>query len=135
MNIKKIFWVILGCISVALGAIGAVLPILPTVPFLLLATFSFAKSSQKLHNWFTGTKLYKKNLESFVKEKGMTRHTKIRIMSTVTALMGFGFVMMMLKAIYIPCIILAAVWVFHIIYFIFGIKTLNEESLNNRGKN
>lgn len=135
MNIKKIFWVILGCISVALGAIGAVLPILPTVPFLLLATFSFAKSSQKLHNWFTGTKLYKKNLESFVKEKGMTRHTKIRIMSTVTALMGFGFVMMMLNAIYIPCIILAAVWVFHIIYFIFGIKTLNEESLNNRGKN
>lgn len=135
MNIKKIFWIILGCISVALGAIGAVLPILPTVPFLLLATFSFAKSSQKLHNWFTGTKLYKKNLESFVKEKGMTRHTKIRIMSTVTALMGFGFVMMMLKAIYIPCIILAAVWVFHIIYFIFGIKTLNEESLNNHGKN
>ena len=47
-------------------------------------------------------------------------------MLTVTALMAFGFVMMMVKGLYIPCAILAGVWVFHILYFIFGVKTLEE---------
>lgn len=126
MNLKKIFWIVLGCIGVGLGAVGAVLPLLPTFPFLLLAAFSFAKSSERLHTWFVSTKLYKKNLESFVQGKGMTQATKLRIMATVTVLMAVGFTVMMLKAVYVPCIILACVWVFHIVYFTFGVKTLEE---------
>lgn len=126
MNLKKIFWIVLGCIGVGLGAVGAVLPLLPTFPFLLLAAFSFAKSSDRLHTWFVNTKLYKKNLESYVQGKGMTQATKLRIMATVTVLMAVGFTVMMLKAVYVPCIILACVWVFHIVYFTFGVKTLEE---------
>lgn len=123
MSLKKILWIILGCIGVGLGAVGAVLPMLPAFPFLLLAAFSFAKSSPRLHCWFTNTKLYKKNLETYVKGQGMTWPTKIRVMITVTLLMTIGFTMMMLKALYIPCAILAGVWLFHIVYFIFGVKT------------
>ena len=126
MNLKKIFWIVLGCIGVGLGAVGAVLPLLPTFPFLLLAAFSFAKSSERLHTWFVNTKLYKKNLESYVQGKGMTQATKLRIMATVTVLMAVGFTVMMLKAVYVPCIILACVWVFHIVYFTFGVKNLEE---------
>lgn len=126
MNLKKIFWIVLGCIGVGLGAVGAVLPLLPSFPFLLLAAFCFTKSSERLHTWFIHTKLYKKNLESYVQGKGMTRTTKRRIMLTVTALMSVGFTIMMIKAIYIPCIILACVWVFHIVYFTVGVKTLEE---------
>lgn len=126
MNLKKIFWIVLGCIGVGLGTVGAVLPLLPTFPFLLLAAFSFAKSSERLHTWFVNTKLYKKNLESYVQGKGMTQATKLRIMATVTVLMAVGFTVMMLKAVYVPCIILACVWVFHIVYFTFGVKTLEE---------
>lgn len=128
MKIKKVLFVILGCIGLALGAVGAVLPLLPAFPFLLLAAFCFAKSSERLHNWFTGTKLYKNNLESYVKGKGMTWKTKIRIMITVTLLMSIGFTMMLLKGIYIPCAILAGVWVFHIVYFIFGVKTIKPKT-------
>lgn len=106
--------------------VGAVLPLLPTFPFLLLAAFSFAKSSERLHTWFVNTKLYKKNLESYVQGKGMTQATKLRIMATVTVLMAVGFTVMMLKAVYVPCIILACVWGFHIVYFTFGVKTLEE---------
>ena len=47
----RIIWVSLGLLCVALGAIGAVLPLIPTVPFLLLAAFFFARSSERLHNW------------------------------------------------------------------------------------
>lgn len=122
MNIKKIFWIALGFIGLGLGALGAVLPLLPAFPFLLLAAFSFGKSSERLHTWFTGTKLYKNNLESYVKGQGMTRRTKIKVMITVTLLMAFGFFMMLRKDLYIPCTILGGVWVFHIVYFLFGVK-------------
>lgn len=124
MKIRKVLYIVVGCISAGLGAVGAALPLLPTFPFLLLATFCFAKSSEKLHKWFSGTKLYKNNLESYVKGKGMTWKTKIRIMLMVTLLMSLGFIMM--SHVPVGRIVLTCVWVFHIMYFIFGVKTLKE---------
>ena len=124
MKIKKILWICLGCIGVGLGAVGAVVPMLPAFPFLLLAAFSFARSSEKLHTWFINTKLYKDNLEDYVAGKGMTVKTKVRIMITVTLLMSIGFIMMGLKGIVVGCIVLGCVWAFHIIYFIWGVKTI-----------
>ena len=125
MNLKKVFLVILGCLGLGLGALGAVLPLLPAFPFLMLAAFCFAKSSEKLHNWFISTRLYKKNLESFVQGKGMAVKTKVRIMLTVTILMSIGFIMM--HAVPVGRIVLGIVWLFHVLYFIFGIKTLKLE--------
>ncbi len=122
MKIKKIGYIALGCIGVGLGAVGAVLPLLPAFPFLLLAAFCFARSSERLDRWFKGTKLYKENLESFVQGKGMTKKTKVRIMVTVTLLMSIGFVMM--HAVPVGRIVLGCVWVFHILYFCFGVKTI-----------
>ena len=124
MKIKKAILIAAGSISFLLGTIGIILPILPTVPFYLLTACCYAKSSEKLHSWFTGTKLYKNNLESYVKGQGMTRKTKIRIMVTVTALMSVGFVMM--HAVPVGRVVLAGVWAFHILYFIFGVKTIRE---------
>jgi uncharacterized membrane protein YbaN (DUF454 family) len=125
MNLKKVFLVILGCLGLGLGALGAVLPLLPAFPFLMLSAFCFAKSSEKLHNWFISTGLYKKNLESFVQGKGMTVKTKVRIMLTVTILMSIGFIMM--HAVPVGRIVLGIVWLCHVLYFIFGIKTLKLE--------
>ena len=124
MNIKKILYTILGCIGVVLGAVGAVVPMLPAFPFLMLAAFSFARSSEKLDRWFKGTKLYKDNLEDYVAGRGMTWKTKIRIMVTVSILMSIGFVMMGAKGVVVGCIVLGCVWLFHILYFCFGVKTL-----------
>lgn len=122
---KKILYIILGCIGVGLGAVGAVVPMLPAFPFLLLAAFCFARSSEKLHNWFVHTKLYKENLEDYVAGKGMTMKTKVRIMVTVTLLMSVGFVMM--HAVPVGRIVLACVWAFHILYFTVGVKTISAE--------
>lgn len=124
MAIKRLIFLILGCICLALGTVGVFLPILPTVPFYLATVFCFSQSSRKLHDWFLGTELYKKHLQSFVEKKGMLLKTKISIIMTVTLLMGLGFFFMARKGIWIPCVILAVVWVAHLVYFIFGIKTI-----------
>lgn len=117
---KKILYIMIGCISLGLGIIGVILPILPTVPFVLLAAFCFAKSSEKMDGWFKNTKLYKENNI----KNGMTKQVKIRIMCSVSLLMSIGFIMMGLKGIVIGNIVLLIVWIFHMAYFTFGVKTV-----------
>jgi hypothetical protein len=123
MSAKRVLYLVLGCISLALGCVGVVLPLLPTVPFLLLTAYCFARSSQRLNNWFRNTKLYKENLESYVQKKGMTMRTKLSIIGSVSLLMAIGFVMM--SRVPIGRIVLAVVWAVHVIYFLFGVKTIS----------
>lgn len=122
---KKLFFVTLGSISLALGVIGIVLPILPTVPFFLLTAFCFAKSSERLHSWFLGTSMYKKYIGSYMKRKGMTLKAKLMLIGTVTAIMLPGFLMM--GRVPVGRIIMAVVWVGHIVYFGFIVKTITQE--------
>lgn len=122
---KKLFFVTLGCISLALGVIGIVLPILPTVPFFLLTAFCFAKSSERLHSWFLGTTMYKKYIGSYMKRKGMTLKAKLMLIGTVTAIMLPGFLMM--GRVPVGRIIMSVVWVGHIVYFGFIVKTITQE--------
>ena len=117
---KKVLYIFIGCISLGLGIIGVILPILPTFPFVLLAAFCFAKSSERLDGWFKNTKLYRENNI----KNGMTKQAKIRIMCSVSLLMSIGFIMMGLRGIVVGNVVLLIVWIFHMAYFIFGVKTV-----------
>ena len=117
---KKILYIMIGCISLGLGIIGVILPILPTVPFVLLAAFCFARSSERLDGWFKNTKLYKENNI----KNGMTKQAKIRIMCSVSLLMSVGFIMTGLRGIVVGNVVLLIVWIFHMAYFTFGVKTV-----------
>ncbi len=118
---RKIIYIALGFIGLGLGAVGVALPLLPAFPFLLFAAFSFARGSDRIHNWYLGTNLYKNNIGPFVRGRGMTRAVKIKTIIVVTISMSIGFYMM--RQIPVGQIILGTVWVFHILYFIFGVKT------------
>lgn len=126
MSIKRIAFVVLGCVSLALAVIGVVIPILPTVPFLALAALCFAKSSDRLNNWLINTKFYQNNLADFKAGKGMTVKTKVRILATVTLVMAVGLIAMLMKGVIVGSIILSVVWLGHIYYFGFKVKTLEE---------
>lgn len=118
-------WVLTGFICLGLGTIGIAIPLLPTVPFYMATAFCFAKSSKRLHSWFVGTNLYKKHLESFVEQKAMTLKTKLSIVFFSTIVMGAGFFMM--DEVLVGRIVLAVVWVGHMIYFFGKVKTLKIE--------
>lgn len=125
MGIKRALYFALGCLGLAMGAVGAVVPLLPAFPFLVLAAFGFARSSDRLHHWFLGTRLYRDNLAGFLSGRGMTKAAKARVMLTVTAVMAIGFYMM--RRIPVGQVILAVVWVGHMILFIWGIRTVPEQ--------
>lgn len=124
-NPIRYVWMALGILCLMLGTIGVVLPILPTVPFYMATVFCFAKGSKTLHDCFLGTSLYKKHLESFAKEKAMTKKTKRSIIAMVTILMAIGFIMM--NNVPIGRVVLVIVWIFHFLYFGLKVETVKEE--------
>lgn len=54
----RVFYSILGWVMIVLGLIGVVLPIMPTVPFLLVASWCFARSSPRFHYWLHNHRIF-----------------------------------------------------------------------------
>jgi len=115
---------VLGVLFFGLGAIGMILPLIPTTPLIVLSAVCFGKSSQKLHAWCISTKFYKNNVDNFVKKRTMTIKAKIILLSTVTVVMGISLLAMV--AFFAPVvakIVLFVIWLCHIVYFGFIVKT------------
>lgn len=121
MNLLKIFFVILGFISLGLGIIGIIIPVIPTTPLLLVTTFCFLRGSDRFHVWFKGTKIYKNHLESFEKNRALTMRAKLSILITADIMLLVPLII--LDKIYLKVFILLLM-LFKFYYFMFKIKTL-----------
>ena len=121
---KKYFYITLGFIALGLGLIGVILPILPTTPFLLVTSFCFAKGSERFHTWITNTNIYKKHLESFVKERAMTLKQKVVLLSFVNFMLAFPLILVDVLPMRITIIVLIIIKLY---YFIFKVKTITLE--------
>lgn len=124
-SVKKYIYITIGLISVVLGAIGVILPILPTTPFLLLASYCFAKGSERFNNWFINTKLYKKHLESFVNERSMTLKQKIGLLAFADFMLAFPLII--IDNLFVRILIVLLI-LFKFYYFIFRIKTVSKKT-------
>jgi len=87
----KYLYVCLGFFFLVLGIIGAFLPVLPTVPFLLLASYFFAKGSARFHKWFAATPIYNKYLKPFQENQSLSLKTKWRILFLASAMLAVTF--------------------------------------------
>lgn len=116
----------IGMLSTGLGAIGVVLPVLPTTPFLILAAFCFAKSSKRFHCWLVSTSMYKNHMESFVENRSMTLKSKIYILAFSSTMLFIAAYFM--KSVHLRIFILCLI-IFKYYYFIFKIKTIRKEGM------
>ncbi len=121
----KIIYIFLGFFFVALGGLGVVLPVLPTTPFLLLASYFFVKGSERFNNWFMSTKLYKNYLEDFVRDRALEKKTKVKILlpASVMLLLAFYIVDILPFRIFI-----GFMFIYKYYYFTRKIKTIKPET-------
>ena len=72
----RYIWLLTGFAAFALGAVGMLLPLLPTTPFLLLAAFAFARSSERLSDWLVNHKTFGPPIENWRQDGSIDRKSK-----------------------------------------------------------
>ena len=90
-NLKKKIYICVGLLALGLGMIGVFLPVMPTVPFLLVALFCFERSSKKYHDMILNNKYFGKVLRDYYEGRGLTTSVKIKAILFLTCGMGFSF--------------------------------------------
>lgn len=119
---KRILFLVLAGLSCALGLVGVVVPVLPTTPFLLLATFLFARSSPRAHKWLTSTKAYAAYVVPFKQAGGIPLRAKVRILLISFSVMGISACLVRRPIVWI---ILGCVALFLLYLMLVRIPTVN----------
>ena len=133
-NLLKILYIACGVVFFGLGIAGTVLPLLPTTPMIVLAAVCFGKSSKRLHTWCISTRFYRNNVECFVSRRTMTIKAKLILLLSVTFVMGFSFAVLTFADVSaVVRIILSIIWLCHVIYFGFVVKTTKANNITNKG--
>jgi hypothetical protein len=91
-TLSKNLLIIGGISCVVLGIIGIVLPVLPTTPFLLLAAFCFARSSDRFHHWLMTNRLFGEYIRNYQEGRGIPRKTKILAIILLWLMIGVSAV-------------------------------------------
>ena len=119
--VVRYIFLTIGAISFVLGTAGIVIPLLPTVPFYMLTLFCLARGSERFHNMFLESSLYQKTVGAYERDKALTLRTKLSILLSVSTIMAVGayFSQDMLIAL----IVMAFLWISHVIALVFIVKT------------
>lgn len=120
-KLRSSIYIGLGFFFLLLGLLGLALPVLPTTPFLLLASYFFSRGSDKFYSWFISTKIYEKHLEDFVTRRAMTLGTKIKLLSFATSVLLLSAFLVKLSWVRI---MIGGLLVFMHYYFAVHIKTI-----------
>lgn len=122
----RVLTLIAAWLCCTLGCVGIFVPVLPTTPLLLLATFLFAKSSPRCHAWIIKTKVYKNYVEAFKQAGGIPAATKVRILTISFVVMGASALLVQKPVVWI---ILGCVAAFLIYLMFVRIPTTSLESV------
>ena len=115
--------IVFGFVFLVIGAIGVIIPMLPTTPFLLLAAVMFAKGSKNFHKWFLSTTLYQKHIVSIVEKKEMALKGKLSVLTTISIMFAIAF---FFAPIWHVKALITVILLMHYYYFLFRIRTLKK---------
>jgi len=104
-KIGRALFFVAGTIFLALGAIGIVLPILPTTPFLLLALACYCRSSERMTHWMLNNKYFGKYIRNYKEGKGIPLKTKL-----------FAITILWIAIVY-SAIFIIPIWIVQLILF------------------
>lgn len=121
---KKSLIVSLGLLNVVLGTAGIFLPLLPTTPFLLLAAYLFARSSERWHTWLLNHKHLGPYIHAFKNKTGLTVAQKVRIGASFTVLMAVSVYFAPLTTVRV---VLGCMWLFWTVMLL-RVKTAPERA-------
>ena len=125
LSLKKIGLIALGTISLAIGIIGIFLPLIPTTPLLLLTSYCYISSSEKLSEKFMNTKIYDKYVRNFHEKGGMTLKGKLMLTIPVSLLLLFMFITIKSPVMRVVIVVL---WVTKVVFFT-KMKTIKIEEV------
>ena len=106
---NRTFWFIVGCLALVCGIAGAVLPLLPTTPFLLVATFAFARSSPRLHAWLIEHPRFGPPINNWHTQRAISRKAKLTAVAVMVATfaislaLGAAPTILIIQAIVLTC--------------------------------
>lgn len=93
VNLRRTAWFILGFVALGLGILGAMLPLLPTTPFVLVAAFAFARSSDRWHNWLLSHRIFGPLIANWRTHGALNRTTKIVSILSMVAVFALSLAM------------------------------------------
>jgi uncharacterized protein len=126
-KIKRVLYILLGFLSLGIGIAGTILPVLPGGPFFLFASYCFAKSSERLEQWFKRTSFYKRYVDRYFLRKAMTRMEKIRINLIADFFILLSIIFVQILLIRIIMVLLAVIKHY---YFMKKIKTIKPDEID-----
>ena len=119
--VVRYIFLTIGAISFVLGTAGIVIPLLPTVPFYMLTLFCLARGSEHFHRMFLESSLYQKTVGAYERDKALMLRTKLSILLSVSTIMAIGAYFS--QDMPIALIVMAFVWIGHVIALVFIVKT------------
>ena len=116
MKLNRVILFCLGWLALIIGVVGIFVPVLPTTPLLLLATFLFAHRSPRYHAWIKNTAVYKRYVLPFKESGGIPLGQKIRIVIVSFSVMGISA--WIVQRIYVWVILsVVALWLLYLMFF------------------
>ena len=116
MEIKRLFFFSLGVTLFAVGTVGAILPVLPTTPFILASFFCFGKSSKRAERWISNNRYFGSYIENYKTKQGVPLDIKLKsILFLWTALIASLIIFAHENYLFILLIIVGIVITAHIL--------------------
>ena len=133
-KIARALWLSAGMICLFLGAIGVVLPILPTTPFLLAAAACFCKSSTRMYNWLLSNKWFGDYIRNYKEGRGLPIKTKITALTVLWVTIGISTVVFLNRLLspqlVLPMQLIMLAWAVGVSTHILRLPTLKTHLLN-----
>ena len=122
-TMKKIILIIIGSITLALGVMGIIVPILPTTLFLLISSYCYVRSSDRLYHWLLNHRVFGKYIYNYVEKKAIPKNTKISAIALICITIPITVILVnkLFVSIILPII------AFTVIIYILSLKTLKTD--------